>query len=422
MASVDELVGLHADPLYLTALASLGGGTPSVAPKLPSHGSIAVLPFSNLSGEQEQEYFVDGLTEDIITDLSNEPGLFVIARNTSLSYKGKATDVRRIAFDLGVQHILEGSVRKSAQRLRINVQLSNALEGRQLWAERFDRDIADIFALQDEVTRKIVTSISGKLNTPDPDGRYRPKELDAYDLFLRGRNLGGVSKSECERGRALMEEVLRLDPDYAAAHAELGLQKVTAWMLWNEPEQPNLLLGDYHTKRAVELAPRDSRVLFSRGWVAVATRNYAEAKIHFGNSLAINPNDADAWMGTADLQFLTGDSNAAVVSCASALRLNPHPPAWYFLIAGSALVGTARYEEAVELLMPVVDQHGSSRRFLAVALAKLHRIEEAHEQANVFVQAFPQWRANGHTARRAFKHEKDRDWWRKAYIEAGLPE
>jgi adenylate cyclase len=411
---------ISADPLYLTALASLSGG-PTPTAKVPPKGSIAVLPFSNLSGDQEQEYFVDGLTEDIITDLSNEPGMFVIARNTSLSYKGKATDVRRIAFDLGVQHILEGSVRKSAQRLRINVQLSNALDGRQLWAERFDRDIADIFALQDEVTRKIVTSISGRLAEQTSE-KQRPSNLEAYDLNLRFRNLWGISRVEGLSSIAIMKEVLLLEPDYAIAHAELGLAMEVDWLVWSGPEQPNRSGADYHTKRAVELTPRDSQVLFRRGWVALSQGNYAESQTHFESALANNANDADSWLGSADLHFLTGNLDASVEACANALRLNPRPPAWYYLIVGSALVGAHKYQEAVDVLGPIIDKNGASRRFLAVALAKLGRTEDARNQASLFHELAPKWSAKAHTDKRAFKFEKDRDWWRQAYVEAGLPE
>jgi adenylate cyclase len=419
MNSADLLGGLHADPLYLTALASLGGPLTSFQ-KPPQKGSIAVLPFSNLSGDAEQEYFVDGLTEDIITDLSNEPGLFVIARNTSLSYKGRATDVRRIAYDLGVQNILEGSVRKSAQRLRINVQLSNAVEGRQLWAERFDRDVADIFELQDEVTKKIVSSISGKLGQ-QLNNKQKPDNLEAYDKFLRGRYVWAASRAECERGQEMMEEVLRLEPDYAAAHAELGIVRTCNWLIWSGAEQPNRSVGDFHSKRAVELAPRDSQVLFRRAWVALTQSNYAESQAHFETALEVNSNDADSWLVSGDYHFLTGNMASAVDACANGLRLNPQPPSWYYLIIGGALVGAQKYEEAVSVMGKTIEQNASSRRFLAVALAKLGRIEEAHHEAKLFVQLAPQWSSHGHTTKRAFKFQKDRDWWREAYLEAGLP-
>ena len=174
---------ISADPLYLSALASLGTSIPAKLMAPPADGSIAVLPFLNLSGDPEQEYFTDGLTEDIITDLSNAPGFFVIDRNSTFAYKGKPTDVRQIAHDLGVKYILEGSARRSDKRLRINVQLIDAAGGgNHVWAERFDRDLSDIFAVQDEVTRRVVEAITGKLAASSITTRYHPTNLEAYDL------------------------------------------------------------------------------------------------------------------------------------------------------------------------------------------------------------------------------------------------
>ena len=161
---------------------------PSPQLALPDKPSIAVLPFVNMSGDAEQEFFTDGLTEDIITDLSNVPGFFVIARNSTFAYKGKPTDVRQIARDLGVKYVLEGSARRSDKRLRVNVQLINAAEGgNHVWAERFDREIADIFEVQDEVTRRVVEAISGKIGANNIFARSRPSNLEAYDLCVRSR-------------------------------------------------------------------------------------------------------------------------------------------------------------------------------------------------------------------------------------------
>jgi TolB-like protein len=389
---------------------------------MPSDKSLFVRPFVNMSGDVENNYFADGLTEDLITDLSNVQGFFVIARNSSFAINGLPRNVAEIAREFGVRYIIEGSVRRAANTIRINVQLTDCtLPGGHLWAERFDRDIADVFAVQDDVTRRIIIAIAGKLEHSGLGERYKPKLLDAYETLLRGRNQGGVSRTACQTGRTLMEDVLRLEPDYAAAHAELGLLRTCEWMLWNESEEPNRRLGDYHTKRGVELAPNNSRVLFSRGWVASTLGNYDESQIHFEKSLAINQNDADSWIGSADLKSLTGHAELAVGLCVNAFRLNPHAPSWYYLVAGSVLVGAQQYEEAVKLLEPAILRNRSSGRLLAVALAKLGRREQARQQTDAFLECFPQWSATGHAARRAFKFEKDREWWREAYLQAGLP-
>jgi TolB-like protein len=223
--------GLHADPLYLSALASLGQSVPQKLLAVPAKGSIAVLPFVNMSGDPEQEFFTDGLTEDIITDLSNAPGFFVIARNSTFAYKGKPTDVRQIAHDLGVKYILEGSARRSAQRLRINVQLIDASEGgNHVWAERFDRDLADIFAVQDEVTRRVVEAITGKLNANAISERYRPTNLEAYDLCVRSRKLWWQTKAANEEAMSLLQRAISLDPNYAEAHWPVALLHPCCWV------------------------------------------------------------------------------------------------------------------------------------------------------------------------------------------------
>ena len=212
------------DPLYLTALANLGSSVPAKLMAAPAKGSIAVLPFVNSSGDAAQDSFTDGLTEDIITDLSNVPGFFVIARNSSFAYKGKPSDVRQVAHDLGVKYSLEGSSRRSGQKLRINVQLIDAAEsGNHIWAERFDRELADIFDVQDEVTRRIVEAISGKLNARPGPERYRPSNLEAYDHCVRSRNLWSLSKTLNSEAHALLVRAAMLDPTYAEVHWQLAL-------------------------------------------------------------------------------------------------------------------------------------------------------------------------------------------------------
>ena len=185
---------------------------------LPDKPSIAVLPLVNMGGDAEHEFFTDGLTEDIITDISNVPGFFVIARNSTFVYKGKPTDVRQIARDLGVRYILEGSARRAAQRLRVNVQLIDAVGGgAHIFAERFDREIVEIFTVQDEITRRVVEAITGRLITGPIVERRRPTNLEAYDLCVSSRSLHTQSRSGNLEGRALLERAVALAPDYCEA-------------------------------------------------------------------------------------------------------------------------------------------------------------------------------------------------------------
>ncbi len=198
---------------------------------LPDKPSIAVLPFTNMSNDPEQDAFADGLTEDLITDLSKNADLFVIARNSTFAYKGRPLDVRTIARELGVRYLLEGSARRSGERVRINAQLIDAVGGGgHLWAERFDRNVEDIFAVQDEVTSKILEALTGRLTTPP--ARYRPASMEAYDLLVRGRGLVVQSVQEAREARVLLQRAIDLDPRYAEAHRWLAISFWFGWVNW----------------------------------------------------------------------------------------------------------------------------------------------------------------------------------------------
>jgi TolB-like protein len=205
---------------FLGAVEQLGGAKRKPLP-LPDKPSIAVLPFVNFSNDPEQESFADGLTEDLITDLSRNSGLFVIARNSVFAYKGKAMDVRGIAEDLGVRYLLEGSARRAAGRVRINAQLVDAVSSEHLWAERYDRSLEDIFAVQDEVTAKIVEALLGRLRAPPP--RKRPQNLEAYDLCVRARKLIDDSPQTSREAHLMLTRAVSLDPDYAEAYRWLAM-------------------------------------------------------------------------------------------------------------------------------------------------------------------------------------------------------
>ena len=420
MTSISDI---SSDPLYLSALASLGQSVPSKLIAAPAKGSIAVLPFMNMSGDPEQEFFTDGLTEDIITDLSNEPGFFVIARNSTFAYKGKPTDVRQIAHDLGVKYILEGSARRSDKRLRINVQLIDAAEGgNHVWAERFDRDLADIFEVQDEVTRRVVEAITGKLNASPTPERNRPANLEAYDLCVRSRNLWSLSKALNREAHALLVRALALDPKYAEVHWQLALAQLCAWSHFGDNEEPNRHDALISAERAVDLDPNDLSARWVLGYVLLHERRWDEANAHFEASLRMNPNEANALAIFSDLKVMVGIPEDALEFAARALRLNPHPPGWYYWILGQAQVANGQYEHAVATLRREETYRTTSRRILAAALALSGRVEEAQEEARFFLADNPQWRINTWIGNQPFKDRKDAKFWIDAYLLAGLPE
>jgi TolB-like protein len=390
--------GPRADPLYLSTLASVGQHLPEKLMAGPTKRSIAVLPLVNMSGDAEQEFFTDGLTEDIITDLSNVPGFFVIASNSTFAYKGKPTDVRQIARDLGVKYVLEGSARRSDKRLRVNVQLTNASEGgNHVWAERFDREIADIFEVQDEVTRRVVEAISGKIGASNISARSRPSNLEAYDLCIRSRGKIDTSKSDnCEATLAL-ERAVALDPNYCEAHSNLALSLLLGWMTWGEPQIPNRGNALMHAQRAMEIDPRDSRARRVLGAVQLYERKWDEAESLFDTAIRLNPNNANAVAYMAQLHVYLGKPPEALTACAEAFRLNPHPPHWYFWILGMAQFAPGHYEEAVATLSREETYGTGSRQALIPALALAGRVPEAREEAHLFLAGNPNWK-NGEAA------------------------
>jgi TolB-like protein len=382
--------------------------------------AIAVLPFGNSSGEPGQDFFADGLTEDIITDLSNVPGFLVIARNSTLVYKGKATDVRQIAQDLGVNYIVEGNVRKSADRVRVNVQLVDASSGTHIWAERFDRELPDVFALQDEVARRIVGAISGKLSVPSL--RKRPQSIEAYELCLRCRYMIAQSKEANEEAQRFLLRAIELEPNYSEAHRRLALSYSFFWLHYDGDQSIYRAQSLALAERAVELDPQDSGNYWALAWMQAYERQPTLAHTNFSKAIRLNPNDADAYAMYGDFLTMEGKPDEAVESIKEGLRLNPRPAGWYFWLLGQALVQLGRYEEAVEALNREETYRSNSRRVLAVALSKLGRHAEAKTEAKLFMATVPDARMGFWLKTRPFCRPEDLKFWADAFKELSLPD
>jgi len=371
-------------------------GLPEHAPlPLPDKPSIAVLPFVNMSDDPKQEYFSDGITEDLITDLSKISGLFVIARNSVFQYKGKPVDVKNISRKLGVRYVLEGSVRKASKKVRINAQLIDATTGGHLWAERYDRDLRDIFALQDEVTQRIVTALLVKL-TKDEQERVVDKgtdSLEAYDFSLRGWDyFFRFTKEANAQAREMFERAIDIDPQYALAYSELGW---TYWMEWafGWSQDPQSLERSFElAQRAISLDDSLFKAHSLLGKIYLWKKQHDHAIAELEKTIALNPNNADGIAGLGEILCFAGRPKEAVAVLKKAIRLNPIPPVWYFHSLGHAYFLTGRYEEAITALKRVLNRNPNfwpAHIYLAASYIELGQVEEARVEAAEVLKVNP---------------------------------
>jgi adenylate cyclase len=359
--------------------------------KLPDKPSIAVLPFVNMSGDPEQEYFSDGMTEDLITDLSKIAGLFVIARNSVFTYKGKAVRVDQVGRELGVRYVLEGSVRKVGGRVRITAQLVDAGTGGHVWAERYDRSIGDIFVLQDEVTRQIVMALAIKLTKDEHkhlERRYTDN-LEAYDYFLHGmESFYHFTKESVNQSRRTFERAIELDPQFSAAYGHLSL---TYWLEWSfgwshDPETLNQAFR--LAQKAVALndsLPEAHRIL---GGLYLWRKQHELGIAELEKSIALCPNDADSFSWLGDALTWAGRPDEAIEMVKAAMRLNPIYPVTYLWHLGHAYFLTKHYEEAIITLKRVLGRNPDflpAYIYLAITYAELGQGELAQEEASKFM-------------------------------------
>jgi adenylate cyclase len=396
------------------------------APRPSALPSIAVLPFTNMGGDPEQDYFADGLTEDLITELSRFQELRVIARNSVMTYKGKPVRVQEVGQDLGVRYVLEGSVRRAGARIRITAQLIEAATGHHLWAERFDRDIADIFDVQDEVTSRIVATLAGKL-TESERRRARSgqtENLEAYECVLRGREFWERFTPEANReARRLYEKAIELDPDYARAYASL------AWTYLVEHSERWASPGEQPLERALEIArkgvtvnPASHSNRLALGQVCLTNGLHDEALDALETAINLNPNDADGYVFMGQALSWVGRSDEAIELIEKARRLNPAAPRWYASYLGMAYYLSRRYEEAVAALRRANPLGPMAYRWLAACYAQQGRAEDAQAAAQEYLKRAPNYSLVAHLETMPFQHAQDREHYIEGLRKAGLPE
>jgi TolB-like protein/Flp pilus assembly protein TadD len=345
-----------------------GPGTPT-APRL----SLVVLPFSNLSGDPAQEYFADGITEDLTTDLSRLPGSLVIARNSAFTYKDKAVDPKQVGRELGVRYILEGSVRRIGDEVRVNAQLIDAETGAHLWADRFDSDLAELGRLQDEITGRIASSLNVELIEAESRRslRERPDNPDAVDLTMRGLAVWWRprSKENNRQARALFEQTLRLDPQYADALAGLAVTHATdVGNGFSEAPQDQLRQAEEAAARALAIDPNHAMAHWARGIVlmlqtrfetAAQQGKFEEAILAYKAALAANPNFALPRLLIASCLNKLGRFEEALATAREGMRVSPRDPQLnqFYIQASEAALALGRYEDAIEWARKSVDAH-----------------------------------------------------------------
>jgi len=387
--------------------------------------SIAVLPFDNMSGDAEQEFFADGITEDIITELSRFRELFVISRNSSFKFKGKPVDVQKFAKELGVQYVVEGSVRKAGRRVRITVQLIDAETDRHLWAERYDRDLEDIFAIQDEVTTSIVATLPGRVEAAARDraARLTTDNMAAYECVLTGKVLHHrTNRDDNAKAQRLLERAIEVDPSYAHAHAWKACVLGQAWTYnWCEsrPETQARIMAAL--KDALALDDNDSDVHRILAAVNVIQDRFDQAVYHQRRALSLNPNDDLIVVQQGEILTWLGQPEEGIEWIRKAMRLNPYHPERFWSHLARACFAARRYGEAVDALKCISTPDALARAGLAACHAQLGAVEAAEEERLATLALAPSFTITECLATLHYRDPAFREHHRVSLERAGFP-
>jgi adenylate cyclase len=387
--------------------------------------SIAVLPLANMSGDPEQEFFADGLTEDIITELSRFHDLLVISRNSTFVYKGKAVKVQEVAREFGVDYVLEGSVRKAGGRIRVTVQLIDAETDRHIWAERYDRELEDIFAIQDEMTRAIVSTLPGRVEAATHE-RAKRKPTDnmvAYECVLAAKVLHHRStRADNEQAQRLLDRALALDPNYAHAHAwkacVLGQTWVHGWCVDREVTFEKVA-AELETTLALD--DNDSDVHRILAALNLNRNDHDKAAYHQERALALNPNYDLVVVQQGELLTWLGRPEEGIDWIKKAMRLNPFHPERFWSHLGRACYCAEKYAEAAEAFSRITRPDHTHHAFLAATFAQMGNSVAAAAHASEVLKREPQFSVAAHLATQHYKHDADRRRHEAGLLKANLP-
>jgi TolB-like protein/cytochrome c-type biogenesis protein CcmH/NrfG len=407
---------------------------PTPALPLPDKPSIAVLPFQNMSGDPDQDYFADGMVEDLITTLSRNRALFVIARNSSFTYRGRAVDVKQVGRELGVRYVLEGSVRRAGQCVRMNAQLIDAETGGHLWAGRLDREVTDLFALQDALTIELAGVLDVELIEAESRRRKLKLNPQAFDLEMQARAIWnrGWSQENIKTANRLYEQALALDPNSAAAMTGLatGLA-VSVVSLWTEAREADLRRAETLATRAMALDPHHASCHFAMGLVRRMQSRFDEAIGELEAAIRLNPNMHLAYSTLGITKVLAGHAEEALSHFADAIRLSPRDP---LLFVGYFGIGWTRFllghdDQAIEVLRKSIalnPGYSPANLFLTAAYAMHGRVEEARAALAVYLRSNPTantialLRANAQSTHPIYLTQRDRLY--EGMRRAGMPE
>ena len=427
-----RFVGVVREGKNLGAVLPSTTSEPQATLSLPDRPSIVVLPFVNMSGDPEQEYFADGMVEEIITALSRFRHLFVIARNSSFTYKGRAVDVKQVGRELGVRYVLEGSVRKAADRVRIAGQLVDASTGAHLWADRFDGELKDIFDLQDDVATRVVGAITPTLEQAEvARAKRKPTEsLDAYDCFLRGtENLHRQTRESIDEALRLLTKAIELDSDYAAAYGTAAycysMRKANGWLIHREHD---IAEASRLSRAAIELGKDDAVALSRAGHTLASMAGDLDSAARFiDRALELNPNLALAWFHSGWLRLWCGEPETSIQHFARFQRMSPVDPMLIRANSGIAFahVLAGRYHEAASHAEQALRENPNfhlALRGAAMAHALAGRVERAREVMERLRQIQPALRISNLKDLTPLRRQEDMARYAEGLRKAGLPE
>jgi adenylate cyclase len=365
---------------------------------MPDKPSIAVLPFVNMSRDPEQEYFSDGITEEIITALSRVPNLFVIASNSVFTYKAKPVMVKQVSEELGVRYVVEGSIRKTGDRVRITAQLIDALSGHHLWAERYDRDLKDVFALQDEITMKVITALQVELTTGEMAGRIAKgtRNLDAFIKYMVAFELfNRLTKEGNAQARKILEEAIALDPEYSRLYMGLAITHIyDVWFGTTESPEQSLARAFELAQKAISLDDSNAAAYSVLGQVYAMKRQYDQAIAECERAVSLDPNSAENLMRLGTVLNYAGRAGEAIPYLQNAIRLNPLPTANYFVQLAFAYRESREYEKAIEAAKKALQREPNTQSpyiHMTISYIRLGREEEARASAAEILRINPRF-------------------------------